>query len=200
MKTFFLTGISMLLLSCNSGVKNNNAIVGNKDTILVTKSADQSLIDQSLIHFSALDSIIVENEFVYTPFDKFDNMEYFQKMISKNTKINVELREGNYENAKDTIKTIYWGKSYIETQNNKNFNSVLLVSAIIADNNIVLRNNIRIGQDIKIVCNTFKIKYDSQKKYKFIVLTTKSDTAPYDLYFYFKDNVLVFISYSPYAE
>ena len=114
MKTIILTLSSILLLSCNSVVKDNNANVQSNDTNMVKTPVDLSLVDPII-----LDSIIVENKFVNTPFDKNDDMKYFNKIISKKTKVNVELKEGYEENVMDTVKTIYWDKSYIEILTNK---------------------------------------------------------------------------------
>jgi len=194
MKTFILTISSILLLSCNSEVKDNNVSVESKDTNIVNTPADLSVVP------IAFDSIIVENKFVNTPFDKDDEIIYFKKIMPKRTKIDVELKKNEYdENVIDTVKTIYWGKSYIETKTNNNSDRIFMQYAIINDNNIVLRNNIRIGQDLKTVCSTFNIKHDSQKKYKYIELTTTNEEPGSYLTFYFKDNILVSIIYSPYT-
>ena len=193
MKTIILTLSSILLLSCNSVVKDNNANVQSNDTNMVKTPVDLSVVDPII-----LDSIIVENKFVNTPFDKNDDMKYFNKIISKQTKVNVELKEGYEENVMDTVKTIYWDKSYIEILTNKTTDRFLQY-AIINDNNIVLRNNIRIGQDLKTVCSAFNIKYDPEKMYKYIELTTTSEEAGTYLTFYFKENILVSIVYSPYT-
>lgn len=93
---------------------------------------------------------------------------------------------------------MFWGKSYIETTSNISSKRLFLNYAIINDNNIVLRNNIRIGQTIKEVFAELKINYNPQKTYKYLELETTKDAAGY-LTFYFENNKLNSIIYSPYT-
>ena len=105
-----------------------------------------------------LDSLSVPHELAASPFHKTSSMDYFVKHFKEITKTEITLKENAYDSViTDSIKKMYWGKSYIETTNNASVDGLLLNYAIINDNNIVLRNNIRIGQPAKDVFEILKV-------------------------------------------
>jgi hypothetical protein len=189
MKTIFLTVISVILVSCNSEVSDNSNATENKDTLLAISNVDQPV----------LDSLSMENDFANSPFDKVDNIKYFNSILKNHTKIKVKIESNQYDaDINDTIKIIYFDKSIIKTLTNKSINKILFTDVVINDNNIVLKNDIRIGQSTEKVFESLKIKYDSKKAYKFLDLTSTGDATSY-LTFHFKDNILYQIVYEPYS-
>ena len=177
-----------------------------KPTTIINKNDAQSDTNEinsdtdKQIEFSKLPpaSITIVNNLVNTPFDINDEnqMNYIKKIISKKSKISTEItRNIYYSNTYDTVYTIYWGKSYIQT-----FGNYFISNAVICDENITLALNIKIGQSFQTVCDKLKLKYQKSRLYKFIKLTTPDDDAYSDLTFYFNDNILVKVEYTPYFE
>ncbi len=185
--------LSVGLLSCNSNIESKTIESENTDTIkpVVAESESQVPI--------ILDSLSIGHELANAPFHNTSNIDYFKKHFKEVTKTEITLKKNEQDdNVTDTIKKVFWGKSYIETINNISINRLLLSYAIINDNNVVLKNNIRIGQSTQEVCETLKVKYDARKTYKYLELETTKDATGY-LTFYFKDNKLNSIIYSPYT-
>jgi hypothetical protein len=194
MKYILLMIASAALFSCGNEVKEDDtAIPPPKDTLI-------SVGNPPAAEGAALDSILVRHALVNAPFHNTDEMAYFRKIMPKRTERKVELKPNIHDGTvTDTLTTLHWGKSYLETISNATMERSLLNYVIMNDNNIVLKNNIRIGQDLKTVCEALHLNYDSTRKYKFIELATPEEEAESYLTFYFKDNVLQSIVYSPYT-
>lgn len=184
---------SVALFSCGSEAKEDSATTQQKDTLPGQAAPLATIVP-------LLDSITVKHALVNAPFHNTDEMAYFRKIMPNHTERRIELKQNAYdETVTDTITTLHWGKSYLETVTNATMDNTFLNYVIINDNNIVLKNSIRIGQDFKTVCEALHLSYDHSKSYKFIELVTPEEGAESYLTFYFKDTILESIVYSPYT-
>lgn len=165
MKLKIFTLFTIILFACNANIESNkiaNTLVDSNELIIPADTMKTN---------TNYDSISVENNFVNEVFGKNDFMLYFNKMSNAVTKQTIELKPNEYdETIVDTVKTLYWGKSYIITVNNNSINGVSINAAFINDNTISISNNIKIGNSLKQVCDTYKIKCDPSKSYKFVEL------------------------------
>ena len=117
----------------------------------------------------------------------------------------MELEPNQHDdNMMDTLKTIYWGKSYIQTLNNISIDKTMLLFATIKDKRFALRNNLRVGMTIEQVFKAFNVKYDRSKNYKFLEVTSPEGGGEIGfvsyLTFYFEKDTLSEISYQPYID
>lgn len=192
MKIAILIILTLSLLSCNTNVENAISTGEGIDSVKPSEHHADSAVPVKL------DSLSVPHELANSPFHKTSSIDYFKKHFKEVTKTEVTLKTNEQDDAiTDTIKKLYWGKSYIETINNVSINRILLNYAILNDNNVVLKNNIRIGQTVQEVFGELGITYDSKNNYKYLELETTEDAAGY-LTFYFENNKLISVIYSPY--
>ena len=153
------------------------------------------------------DSVTIQHEFANAPFDKVNDMNYFKMKMQESSKTIVELEKNLHDpSVKDTIKTIYWGKSYIQTLRNEAMEEPLLIKVVIKDNNLTLRNGLKIGKPSSDVFKYFKkVSFDAKKTYRVLCVealiqpddVTGSDAS---LVFYFKDNKLTELIYLPWFD
>jgi hypothetical protein len=145
------------------------------------------------------DTLFAVNDLVFNPFGADYINLYFDKKMKTSTKTLVTLVPNKHDSTVvDTLKTIYWGESYIETISNAFIDGYLVSIVSIKNNMITLKNNIRIGQSIDEVCKTFDVKYDSAKTYQYLELqcpNTDGFEVPLYLFFVFENNKLSEIVY-----
>lgn len=120
------------------------------------------------------------------------------------TKSSKDLKPNKHdETIIDTLKTIYWGKSYIKTLTNNSIDRTLLQYASIDNNLISIRNNVRIGQGVEQVFKSLNASYNPTKKYKFLEVKSPdpemNGTVSY-LTFNFKGDTLSQITYWPWSD
>lgn len=194
MKKLILIQMSIIFISCQA----NEEKTENK--MSATDSSDVAVIGLPA------DSVTTQHKFAKAPFDKNDDMAYFSMKMRESTKTETELKTNKYDpSVKDTIKTIYWDKSYIKTLTNKTMDHTIVIEVNIKDNNLLLSNGLKIGQSASEVFKSFKINYNDKKSYKFLRLNTPDDpndvvASSSSLIFYFKDNKLVEINYWPWFD
>jgi hypothetical protein len=142
------------------------------------------------------DSIKIASNFSYTPFDlnEGNQFNYFQNILYKSTKKISKKIKNIYTNKYSNVHKIYWGKSYVEI-----FEDDMIQHAEIIDENISLLYNIKIGQTLESICDRLNIKFKKNIKYKFIEITNPPTKAGCALYFYFNNNILTKVIYSPYT-
>ena len=191
MKTIISSTILMtVLFSCSNSVDENT----------LTKKID--IVDSTVIKKEfVLDSVTIQDKFAQSPFDKINDLNYFANKLKQATNVKTKLLKDYMTiGSTDTIKETFWGNSFIQTLGNRQVNKdAYLLSVVINDNNISINKDIKIGQTAEAVFKIFNAKFDKTKKYKFLQVDTPSDMATSTLTFYFKDNVLIKIDYSPYT-
>ncbi len=149
-----------------------------------------------------VDSVTVEHEFmINSPFNDGSEIDYFKSLMNKSTKTTIVLEKNKYEEKYiDTIKTIEWGKSSIETITIHS-GKVLLRYVSIDDNNFELKNKIKVGHTAENVFHSFNVNYDKTKNYKFLELATPDTLGGIsNLTFYFTHDTLTSIFYWPYLD
>jgi hypothetical protein len=188
MKSIIVTLIIFTTCNCDAVI--------NKISLLKQTKTNYSMVFQNKIN--PLDSLIIIHKLASQPFHKDDNMIYFNSIIKKSNKTKVKKSKGEYSEVggpkTDVMKTIYWGKSFIQTKND------ILQLVVIKDNNLNLTTDIKIGDKTSKVFEKLNIKYDNTKSYKYIELTTDPAEGAYNgLIFYFEKDTLVQINYDPYT-
>ena len=193
-KTILLVALTSLLISCGQQEEKNKS-VSTPEPEIAAKTTE------AVIDNKTLDSVSVENAFLLnSPFTDGDETDYFAKKAKVSTKTTSSKEKSKYDETKlNTIKTIEWGKSHIQTLTTSS-GKVLLQFAMVEDSNLVLKNGIKVGDNAEKVFSTFKVNFDASKKYKFLELTSPPETASCALTFNFENNVLTSILYLPYWE
>lgn len=148
------------------------------------------------------DSVILSHDFADYPFHVENNLDYFMEKLNAADTITVDLAPNEFDNTVfDTIRNIRWKNSKVETVRNKNMEQPLISYVSISDNAIRLRNNIRIGDSVANVFETFEAPYDSTKHYRFLCLESPPESGALSvLYFFFSSDTLSRISYLPYLN
>ncbi len=194
MKKIIILSLLGFLVSCSNS-KNDNVLSSSKDTLGGASSSETMRYD----------SLSIEDWLVQSPFETKDEYLYFKKQLKSSTKTIVELEPNQHDdNMMDTLKTIYWGKSFIQTLNNISIDKTMLLFATIKDKRFALRNNLRVGMTIEQVFKAFNVKYDRSKNYKFLEVTSPEGGGEIGfvsyLTFYFEKDTLSEISYQPYID
>ena len=191
MKKIISASVLTIILSSCGQQENPNPL-----TILPTDTVQISTVSR------LVDSVSVQHVFlVNSPFSDVSEMDYFNKLMSKSTKTSVKKEKSIHDNTlTNTIKTIEFGKSVIETLTT-NDGRVFLNYASINDKSFELKNKIKIGFTVDKVFSEFNVNYDKSKIYKFLEISTPDTLGGTStLTFNFKQDTLSNIFYWPYSD
>ena len=158
--------------------------------------------DKIAVDNKTVDSVTVESGFLAnSPFSDVSELDYFNKLMSKSTKTSVKTEKSIHDNTlTNTIKTIEFGQSVIETLTTSS-GKTLLRYASVDDSNFELKNKIKLGVPADKVFSTFNVNYDSNKSYKFLQLNSPDSLGGgSSLTFYFTKDTLTRIFYWPYLD
>jgi len=194
MKKIIILSLFGFLVSCSNS-KNDNGLVSLKDSSAVASSSETMRYD----------SLSIEDWLVQSPFETKDEYLYFKKKLKSSTKTIVTLSPNKHDQTvTDTLKTIYWGESYIQTLNNVSIDKTMLLFASLKERQFSLKNNIRVGMSIDQVFKAFKVNYDHSKNYKYLEIKSPEGGGEMGfvsyLTFYFEKDTLSKISYQPYID
>lgn len=194
MKKIIILSILGFLASCSNS-KSDNSLVPLKDASGVASSSETMRYD----------SLSIEDWLVQSPFETKDDYLYFKKRLKSSTKTIVELAPNQHEDKTvDTLKTVYWGETYIKTLSNVSIERIILMYASIKDKQFALKNNLRVGMPIDQVFKAFKVDCDHSKNYKFLEIKSPEGGGEMGfvsyLTFCFEKDTLSEISYQPYID
>jgi len=194
MKKIIVLSIMALFTSCNNSNSNSDPNLV-KDSLGVANASE-------IVQY---DSLSIEDWLVQSPFETKDDYLYFKKNLKSSTKTILELAPNKHEDKTvDTLKTVYWGETYIKTLSNVSIKRTMLLFASIKDNQFALRNNLRVGMPIDQVFKAFKVNHDHSKTYKYLEITSPEGGGEMGfvsyLTFYFEKDTLSEISYQPYID
>ncbi len=194
MKKIIFLSLFGFLVSCSNS-KSDDGLIQSIDTSGVTSSSETMRCD----------SLSIEDWLVQSPFETKDDYLYFKKRLKSSTKTIVELAPNQHDDKTvDTLKTVYWGETYIKTLSNVSIHRTMLLFASIKDKQFALRNDLRVGMPIDQVFKAFKVNYDHSKNYKFLEIKSPEGGGEMGfvsyLTFYFEKDTLSEISYQPYID
>ena len=180
----------LLILTSISSCDNNNVekstALNNQDTLIETQNL--------------LDSVEIQDNYADWPFvDSIIDSKYFINKIGKKATLTESLIENVHDpKITDTLRTVEWDSSYVETISNIYTKNEYINTIRIDDSLFVFKNSIKVGIPEETIFKFFKREYNISKTYKYF-LVTFGDGAENYLIFYFKNKKVKYIVYSPYT-